>query len=258
MLVNGMMIFTELYSVENPKGLIILTHGIALHSTYYKNLVKMISASGFDVLTYDVRGHGKSQGKRGDIDNFKTFTSDLHKIVETNREKYSKIILMGHSMGGIITNAYSVQYDDYDASIVLSAPTEPHNFGIFNLLPLWMVGQFKVKTNFKDSRLSHLTPSDNVDPYALKYFTFRLISQITRKAPQFITKNIIKIQKPILILHGTDDKLVPISQSDNFYHKLSVKDKTFIPIETGYHNLHDDTVTPIVGEVIVDWLNRHF
>ena len=190
MLINQTMIYTEQHSAKKPKGIVIITHGIALHALYYRRIAEGLNKGGYSVLLYDVRGHGKSQGKRGDIDSYKTFVKDLHDIVsEVKKETQLPLFLLGHSMGGVITNAYTTMYDDYEGSITLAAPAFPMNLGIGNILPYWLFGKKKFKTNFNDERLSHFPPSDNVDPYALKYFTFRLAKEVTKVAVKESIKN---------------------------------------------------------------------
>ncbi|VEU82287.1 alpha/beta fold hydrolase [Acholeplasma hippikon] len=257
MLINQTMIYTEQHSAKKPKGIVIITHGIALHALYYRKIAEGLNKGGYSVLLYDVRGHGKSQGDRGDIKTYQTFIDDLHLIVdEVRKDNNLPIYLLGHSMGAVITNVYATQYDDYDGSISLSAPTIPLKLGVLNMLPMWLVGKSKVKTNFKDERLSHFPPSDNVDPYALKYFTFRLAKQVTKKAVSDTLKKVNNIKKPILIMHGTEDKIVSKENAEHLYDLLPIEDKTLKLIQSGYHNLNHDTVTGEVIKEIIHWLDN--
>ncbi|MBN3490289.1 alpha/beta fold hydrolase [Acholeplasma equirhinis] len=257
MLINQSMIYTENQTVTKAKATVIITHGIALHSVYYRKLADLLNEGGYNVVLYDVRGHGKSQGKRGDIKSVFNFTDDLYQLVLDTKKSFDlPVYLLGHSMGGIITNLYSTLHDDYDGSIILASPTEPTSLGPFNVIPYQLFGFLKFKTDFNDDRLSHFPPSDNLDPYALKYFTLRLTGNIMRTGIKLLNKNVDKIKKPILIVHGTEDKLVDYSQSQNFMKKLGNIDKTLKLIDGGYHNLQHDTVTEEVAQTIIDWLNK--
>lgn len=259
MLINQVLIYSEIHNVTNPKGIVIITHGIALHSIYYRKMAELLNQSGYAVVLYDVRGHGKSQGKRGDIKSVFQFTSDLNELVVYTKKnnEHLPVYLLGHSMGGIITKVYATLYDNFDGSLILSSPNNSQRLGLFGLLPTALFGSLKIKTDFSDPRLSHFPASDNVDPYALKYFTYRLIIQTLKKGTQHIEKNISKYNKPVLIMHGSDDKLVPPSMSKDFYDSLKSKDKTLIIVEGGYHNLNDDIVTEKAVESIVQWLDSH-
>lgn len=257
MLINQSMIYTENQFVKQAKGIVIVTHGIALHSIYYRRLADLLNQGGYSVILYDVRGHGKSQGKRGDVKSVFHFTDDLHQLIkETSDESKLPIFLMGHSMGGIITNIYATIYDDFAGTIILASPMQAPNLGPFNFLPYKLFGFLRFKTDFKDERLSHFPPSDNVDPYALKYFTLRLVGNLMKTGMEHFHKNIGNYKKPILIVHGTEDKLVPYQQSEKFILSIPSKDKTLELIEGGYHNLNHDTVTDEVAEKIIVWLDK--
>lgn len=256
MLINQVLIYSENHHIKNPKGIVIITHGIALHSIYYRKMAELLNQSGFSVVLYDVRGHGKSQGKRGDIKNIYQFISDLFEVVtHVRKDTDLPIYLLGHSMGGIITKLYATMYDNFDGTIIMSSPTSAQRLGILGLLPNFLFGNYKIKTDFSDPRLSHFPPSENVDPYALKQFTFRLIIQTLKLGTKYIGNNISSYKKPVLVLHGSEDKLVHPDMSKAFFNSVPHEQKTLSIIEGGYHNLNDDTVTEKTVEEIVDWLN---
>ncbi|CDR30755.1 Phospholipase ytpA [Acholeplasma oculi] len=257
MLINQVMLYTETHPVDHALGTVVITHGIALHSLYYRRLAKLINQSGYQVLLYDVRGHGKSQGKRGDIDDIKTFIEDLNQIIIQIKKDTSKpVYLLGHSMGGVISKYYAATYDNYDGLIVMSSPNSVKKLGVLQWLPMFLVGNIRIKTNFQDSRLSNLPPDENVEPYALKSFTIRLIINVLKKGLKYIRKNISRIQKPVLTIHGSDDQLVSIDESISFDKSLKNEHHKFVSIQGGYHNLNHDTVTDDVGKVIGQWLNQ--
>ncbi|WP_025724861.1 alpha/beta fold hydrolase [Acholeplasma granularum] len=257
MLINQVLIYSENHFVKNPKGIVIVTHGIALHSLYYRRIAELLNQADYSVVLYDVRGHGKSQGKRGDIKNVFQFTSDLYELVEqTKKHNNLPIYLLGHSMGGIITKLYATLYDNFDGSIIVSSPHQTPKLGIFGMLPAFIFGGLRIKTDFSDTRLSHFPPTDNVDPYALKSFTYRLIIQTLKRGIKNIQKQISNYKKPVLAIHGSDDQIVNIKESIDFIESLKTNSKKFIEISGGYHNLNDDTVTEEALNQIILWLNE--
>lgn len=257
MLINGSLIYVENYPVTNPKANIIVTHGIAEHSGYYQNLAKALNKASYHVYLYDVRGHGRSQGKRGDIRSVFDFVKDLEAIVKkVQLTSDLPLYLLGHSMGGIITNLYALLHQDISGVIISSAPTKPtKNFG-FNPFVLPFVGWMRVKTNFSDPRLSHLEKSEQLDPFVLESFTIRLAGQILSRALKYMQRNLYKYKHPILFVQGTDDKIVNPANAKEFIEALPSEDKTLSYIEDGYHNLFNDTVTDNTIKVIVKWLDE--
>lgn len=257
MLINNAMIYVNHKPVKDAKGVVIVTHGIALHTTYYEEVRQALSHAGYHVFLYDVRGHGKSQGPRGDIKHLDVFIDDLHTLIEKVRQTYDlPIYLLGHSMGGVITNVYATTYDDYDGTIIMSAPTNSQGLGILKILPYSWMGWLRIKTDFKDTRLSHLPFSDDVDPYALKSFTLRLIGNVLVRGISRIHKHLNRYTKPVLLLHGGADVLVPPKMSEQFYQMLPSKNKTIKIYPDGYHNLNHDIVTEQVLNDIVNWLDE--
>lgn len=89
------------------KGCILITHGIAEHSECYEHLAQALADQGWLVYGWDLQGHGRSEGKRGYIKDFRDFSRDLITLVKKIKEDDSvpsqNFHLFGHSMGGLIT-----------------------------------------------------------------------------------------------------------------------------------------------------------
>jgi len=89
-----------------PKGVVVITHGYAEHCGRYHEVAHVIINAGWAVLSYDVRGHGKSPGERGYIDRFSTYLTDFAEIVAAARQQIgasAPLVLLGHSHGSLIT-----------------------------------------------------------------------------------------------------------------------------------------------------------
>jgi lysophospholipase len=89
-----------------PKGLVLVTHGYAEHCGRYRELANVIVAAGWVAVSYDVRGHGKSPGVRGFIDQFDTYLHDLRAVLGEARKLVpagAPVVLLGHSHGSLIT-----------------------------------------------------------------------------------------------------------------------------------------------------------
>jgi alpha-beta hydrolase superfamily lysophospholipase len=95
---------------STPKGLVVVTHGYAEHCGRYREVANALVRAGVAVVTYDVRGHGHSDGQRGHVDRFSTYLDDLDAVVAWGRGECAKVglteprlILLGHSHGSLIT-----------------------------------------------------------------------------------------------------------------------------------------------------------
>src|SRR5690606_23661229 len=114
-------------------------------------------------------------------------------IIQIKKDTSKPVYLLGHSMGGVISKYYAATYDNYDGLIVMSSPNSVKKLGVLQWLPMFLVGNIRIKTNFQDPRLSNLPPDENVEPYALKSFTLRLIINVLKRGLKYIRKNISKI-----------------------------------------------------------------
>ena len=120
--------FSIYYRYWNPevqaRAAIILVHGYADHSGRHAGLAGVCRAAGFTVYAMDFRGHGKSDGTPGDIEDFDLCASDIMTLLRLvkDREKDKKVFLLGHSLGGSISCLFASEHqDDIDGLIVCSS-----------------------------------------------------------------------------------------------------------------------------------------
>jgi acylglycerol lipase len=122
---DGLNLHVEIKETGAPIWLIV-THGIAEHLKRMQFLVDYFSGP-YNLCFYDLRGHGKSEGKRTYVEDFDDYLRDLGKIIQFLRINYRayNYVLYGHSMGGLITARYVQRLrseDFYPEKVVLSAP----------------------------------------------------------------------------------------------------------------------------------------
>lgn len=120
-----------------PKGVVVVTHGYAEHCGRYHEVAHVLVKAGWAVLTYDVRGHGKSPGPRGYIDRFDIYAMDLHAMIAAARTLApdgAPLVLLGHSHGSLIT-LYALASDNPPkvTSAIVSSPY----LGIKLAVPAW-------------------------------------------------------------------------------------------------------------------------
>ena len=119
---NDGALYSEAFVPTNPRGAILITHGYAEHCGRYREVANLLHDAGWAVLTYDVRGHGKSPGPRGYVDRFTTYIADLEAAKTQARAlaPQGPFILLGHSNGGLITLAALVAGSTADAAVISS------------------------------------------------------------------------------------------------------------------------------------------
>jgi acylglycerol lipase len=259
MLVNDILLHLKRDDVEKPKGSVIITHGIAEHSGRYEEMTKLLNEQGFNVVRYDIRGHGQSQGPRGKLKSFHQTIDDLHVLVlEEKKLKPKKLFLLGHSMGGLIVNMYAVKYGQVDGIISSAASS----YFIKDVLPLRIIphqllGWVPKKSNFADDQLSRIREVEDAyiqDPLNLKVFYISIVGEMMVSGVRYLNKNLQKYNLPVLFMHGGNDKIVPAQFSQRLYQSIPSKDKSIKIYDGAYHEIFNDLDKEKAFEDLIKWL----
>ncbi len=262
LLINGLLFLVKRDEVENSKGTVIITHGIAEHSGRYNEVAMFLNDHGYNVVRYDLRGHGQTQGKRGKLKSFHQMIDDLHELVLYERKlETNNIFLLGHSLGGLIVDIYGVKYGDVDGIISSAAPS----YYLKDVMPLRFFGYkwfgfVRKKSDFADGRLSrheHIEQAYRDDPLNLKYFYVSLVGEMFVSGVRYLNKKIRDFQVPVLIIHGENDKICPLAYSKRFYELIAVEDKKLISYPEAYHEILNDLCKEQVMADIAVWLDEH-
>jgi len=257
-----MSLFVKPYIIKNEKSRIFIVHGICEHSGRYEYLAKKLNENGFSVITYDLRGHGKSNGKRGYIKKYQQHIYDLEEIIKEYDNKEVKRYLLGHSLGGLIAHLYMTSNNqEVDGLITSGAPTE----FLTSVKPLRFIGYkwlgfVSVKNNFGTGLLSKDTEVEqkyNSDPLVLKKFKLRLAGEMFIKGVKNLNKNIIKNNKPILILHGYEDKIVPKEFSVKTFELIKHDNKKLVIYDKMYHEIFNELDKDTVIKDVISWVNNN-
>ncbi|WP_162140104.1 alpha/beta hydrolase [Haploplasma axanthum] len=255
------MIYQKDYFINNSKATIIIAHGIAEHSGRYEKIALTLNQNGYDVITYDHLGHGKSLGARGKIRSFHDHIDVLNMIVkkEKTRNNNKKIFLLGHSMGGEVVNLYAVKYGDVDGIISSSAATKtPSNAKILRVIGFWYLRWVPINTKIFDKFLAKdpkVLEKNKKDELMLSKMYISLIGEMFVKGIKYLNKNVSKFKTPVLYIHGTSDGIVDVSASKEIIEKISSTDKTLKIYEDEYHEMLNDYNGEKILIDIIEWVN---
>ena len=122
---EGMELAWRLWEVEASRASVLIVHGLGEHSGRYRSVAEVLSDSGISVFAFDLRGHGLSEGPRGDVSAFPRFLEDLLVMEEVlDRELPGSFprFLLGHSLGGLIALERLRTLGEGYAGAILSAP----------------------------------------------------------------------------------------------------------------------------------------
>ena len=121
-----------------PRLVVLLAHGYGEHAGRYAHVADRLTAEGAVVHAPDHVGHGRSPGERALVQGFETMVSDLGEVADAARAEHPglPVVLIGHSMGGIIATIYAQRRGDELSALVLSGPVVGGNPDLFGLLQM--------------------------------------------------------------------------------------------------------------------------
>ena len=271
---DGETLATQDHSQANGqalRGQIVLVHGLGEHMGRYQHVIQHLNDWGFAVRTYDQYGHGKSSGKRGCLPSQNRLLDDLALVMDDTR-KYmaaqnhanTPLILLGHSMGGLVAARFvSLAIRPVDA-LVLSSPALGAKLkGIDKLLLAILpkiTPNLAVPNGLDASKISH-------DPEVVKaYLADPLVhNKISPRLGKWIMGNGAATLElagtwhvPTLLVFAGKDKLVDPAASRMF---TSLAPKSILQ-STCYENLYHEIFnevdsSPVFGELRT-WLEARF
>lgn len=247
------------------KARVILTHGICEHSGRHLNTINALNAAGYEVIRYDLRGSGQSGGRHQYIDKFEDYVADAIAIFNWSQASLPPlpIFLMGHSMGGLITLYTAVPIQKLISGMILSAPAfiagaaiSPLKVAVGRIINRIMP-TFRVPgSSDKDclSRIPEVSVAYHTDPLSYHFNTVRQGSEVLNAMAR-IPSITAGITTPLLIAHGTDDRLILLEGSYRIFRSVSSKSRTFSVVPGGYHEIHNNLGKEEYFRTLQFWLD---
>ena len=248
---------TELfYQVWRPdeasRGFIVLTHGMGEHSECYHQLASDLVQDHWTVYAWDLRGHGRSEGKRGYVGDFKDMVRDLKCFVDQFKTEEDAILnsyLLGHSLGGLVLLSYLLSEDTSDfRAAVCSAPALGISVPIpkikergAELMADWLPkltlhNGIVYQDLHKD--ISRLKEYAN-DPLRHDKVSSRLFLGM-REAMNNVQDKADEIQIPILFQLSGDERIVSTPASEDVFNKIGSKNKKIYIYPDSMHEVYND------------------
>ncbi len=247
-----------------PKAVLLVSHGLAEHSGRYMNIVNHFVPKGYAVYGFDQRGHGKSQGQRGYVERFSHFVSDLKTFsgIIHSKHRDAKIFIVGHSVGGTIATAYAVHYQDEFDGLVLSGATLKVGASVSSglIIVARVLSLLLPKMGLDVIDASAISQDKTVvdayvdDPLVYRGKIRARLGAELIKAIQILLPKMSKIYLPILIMHGTADRLSDPRGSEILYDRVSSRDKTLKLYDGFYHEIFNEPGREQVFADMEAWL----
>lgn len=263
---------TQFYAIEwtpeaEPIASLTLVHGFGEHSNRYHDFAEYYCDHGFSVLAFDMRGHGKTTGKRGFIPSLNVADQDIQHFIDENRSRHPHTpqFLFGHSMGGAQVIHYSLNQPKHIKAVIAASPS----IGVGYHVP--MVKKIFAQTFAKlapgltlpnpldINNLSHdaaVVEAYKKDPLVHHQISASLGWEMLNVGQKLIQKA-KSLTIPILIVYGSDDQLISIQKLSEFTEQnpelIELKEYKGL-----YHETHNEYDREIVMQYEIDWLSKFF
>jgi len=264
---DGLGIYFQGWKTEgDSKAVIGLVHGLGEHSGRYTQWSTYLNQAGYSVLASDLRGHGKSEGKRGHSPSFEAFMEDISLLLKETEKQFPGLpcFLYGHSLGGVLVINFILRRKPQLAGVVVTSP------GLRTAIE-----QQKVKIAIAKSvgaLFPEISTPTGLDAKAIshdqevvtKYVTDPLVHGVATLAMAKYTLEAIpwayehagEWTLPLLLMHGEADKIAFVQGSREFADK--VRGDCTLKVWPGLaHETHNEPEKDLVFAFLKQWLDGH-
>ncbi|XP_054834178.1 monoglyceride lipase isoform X2 [Eublepharis macularius] len=267
---DGQYLFCRYWKpAAKPRGLVFVAHGAGEHCCRYDDLAQMLTGINLFVFAHDHVGHGQSEGDRMVVSDFHVFVRDSLQHIDLMKKDHPglPVFLLGHSMGGAITILVACERPNDFSGLVLISPLVVANPEVAT--PIKVFAAKVLNLVLPNLSLGAIDPSvvsrnkKEVESYATDplvhhggmkvSFVIQLMNAIAK-----IERSLPKLTLPILVLHGSPDKLCDIKGSYLLMDTAQSQDKTLKVYDEAYHALHKELpeVTTSVLKEILTWMSQ--
>lgn len=264
----------DIHTVDKDAPTLVFVPGTSVYGLCYAELLYEIGHRGYNIVAMDPRGHGRSEGSRGDY-TIKELMKDVKNVVKFAKAKFNnKVSLMGSSQGGIVCFYLAAQDIEVDSIICQNFAdlqwSETHTIARYPKLA--KIGQPLIKfagsllPNVKVSTLSYLDLKSikikyfgNLhnfivdDPFAITKISLRAAKSLVKAK---MAKPVEEIKTPIFVFQGTSDIVFPVVYTQKLYERLTCP-KQIKLYESCDHAIMVENVD-LIKDDIVAWLDGFY
>lgn len=261
---DGVGLFTRRWTpTGTPRAVVVLVHGFKAHGGLFDWAGAQMAMRGLATYALDLRGHGKSAGERLWVEKFTDYTADVDAVVsEARRENPGlPVFVLGHSAGGVIACMYAIEHQQELAGLVCESfahevPTPDFALavlkGVSHIAPHLHVLKLEDEGFSRDSAFVQRMKSDPL--IAREGYPAHTVAEMVRADEYLKREGFAATRLPVLILHGTADRVTVPHGSQVFDQRGGSKDKTLRLYEGHFHDLLNDLGRERVLADVVEWI----
>jgi alpha-beta hydrolase superfamily lysophospholipase len=265
---SGLPIHTCLWEPEGPALAVVgLVHGLGEHCGRYRRVATRLTEAGYAVSSFDLRGHGHSGGRRGDT-RFAAAFADIDRLLCDAADRFPDRprFLYGHSLGGLLVLAYTLEHKPEVAGVVatgaaLHTALREQKTKVLLVRTLGRLLPRLTLPSGVDDRLISRDPgvvsTYRADPLVHDRATLGFGLDAIRAADATLA-GAAGFPVPLLLLHGGDDRLTYPTGSQAFANDADAGLCTLFVYDGLFHEVHNEPERARVLDDVVAWLDRQW
>ncbi len=262
---RSLSLYYQRWTLNEDAAPCFIVHGGGEHSGRYSETAARLAQAGYAVYAMDLQGHGRSPGIRGHILQFDAFVEDVREGIQFASKEQGGLrpVLLGHSLGGLISTYYAVAYPETIERLVLTSPL----WGLGMRVPWWKRaaahGFASVWPSLTLGRpktegmvLSHdpqVVARYAADPLVHRKASVRLYLELLdrfKRLPDVLSH----LRIPLLILQAGDDQIASAEAVRRLYPFVESPHKRLTVYEGYYHEVLNETGRDRVFQDLIEWL----
>jgi len=250
---------------DQTQAVVCLIHGIGEHSGRYVHVADRLTKAGYAIFTFDLRGHGKSEGLRGHIPSYKALMQDISSLIEAANKQFPQIpsFFYGHSFGGNLVLNYILRHQTQFKGVIATDPwlrlafNSPAFKIILGEIANKIYPSFSQSSGLDTKALSHdpkVVHAYENDPLVHDHISARMFIGIYQSG-QWALEHASEFSLPLLLMHGGADSITSSKASREFTDKI-IKNCTLKIWDGLYHEIHNEPDKEEVFKFLIEWLNK--
>src|SRR5580704_7121400 len=263
---DGVALFVRRYQTDSRDAdrSVLLVHGMSEHGQCYQHVAEAMVARGWNVVLPDLRGHGQSGGDHIHVNDFSEYVGDLKQIFDASGLRSQKTVLVGHSMGGLISARFVQQFPECVSALALLSPLlgvrvriSPLTVALARLVSLVRPrSRFRKRTKREDStRNQEALSRGEADPLIRESVTAAWYFAM-RHALRSVWDVAGQISCPILVLQAGSDLIVDPEAPQGWLQRVASADKSLRIFPDHYHELLNELDWSNTLADMLDWLEQ--
>jgi alpha-beta hydrolase superfamily lysophospholipase len=242
-----------------------IVHGAFEYGGRYARVMDAWAERGIASVAIDLRGHGRSAGRRGYCRRFEDYLDDTLELERLVSATKAPAILFGHSFGGLVATTTALARPTAWRALALSSPF----FDVATELP-WLqifaakmasrlVPTLSLPNGIRSSDVTHdvaLARSYDEDPLTFHTANARWYTE-TRAAQERALARAASITMPLYVVVGTADRLVKTETTRGFFERVSSTDKTLDERKGLYHEVLNEPEWRGIADKMAQWILAH-